>query len=220
MAADTGWQLDRVIRYAEPPLGERAYVAERAQATYVHSTRGGTTLAEIVLETTEAKGIVWDSHYSNGQWIVKATFDGLEALWNFEPTGNSVHPINDVARSWMGVAPVRSTAVEENSIDESSDKYQIPAATRIDVERQSRPNDTVVIEVAAPIRLVAVPELIPEVESEDATTFTAEAGVVTDEELPLGIDVPEKAAGKKTKRGRAKVPSWDEILFGGPRENP
>ena len=125
VAADTGWQIDRVIRYAEPPLGERAYVAERAQATYVHSTRGGSTLAEIVLDTTRANSLSWDSYYRNNQWIVTATMDGTTALWSFEPTGNTVHPLNDVARAWMGVAPVRvvenSTSVNDTVIIEATD---------------------------------------------------------------------------------------------------
>lgn len=191
IAASTGWPLDRVIRYAEPPLGERAYVAERAQKTYVHSTRGGATLLEMVQGFTDSTDLEWDSFYREGQWVVTAAMPGESAVWNFEPTGNTVHPLNDTARSWMGVEPVQSpTAAVENY------------------------SDTVVIETSEPVRLMAVPEL--EIDSElvdDESQSTLRAD--TESAPPVAPQV-----AKKTKRGRAKVPSWDEILFGGPKESP
>ena len=194
VAADTGWQIDRVIRYAEPPLGERAYVAERAQGTYVHSTRGGSTLAEIVLNTTRASSLSWDSYYRNNQWVVSATMDGTTALWNFEPTGNTVHPLNDVARAWMGVEPVRI------------------------VEKQPSSNDTVIIEATEPVRLVAVPELDSDSEEMSQSATDENDTLLVDTELPLDVGPTKEVPAKKAKRGRAKVPSWDEILFGGPKE--
>ncbi len=209
IAAETGWQLDRVIRYAEPQLGERAYVVERAQATYVHSTRGGTTLAEIVSELTKSHPLVWDSYYRDRQWIVSATLDGSVALWNFEPTGNTVHPLNDVARSWMGVAPVRPTRRKSDAV------HELAGDTQGD---PSNVTDTVVIEVTEPVRLVAVPELEPDHESSPMTDAQRSSELPLDAELPLDISADSRVPAKKTKRGRAKVPSWDEILFGGPKE--
>ncbi len=215
VAQDTGWPLDRVIRYAEPPLGERAYVAERAQSTYIHGTRGGSTLAEVVSQTTHTHDLSWDSYYSDGQWIVIAAHGDIRALWNFEPTGNTVHPRNDVARQWMGVSS--PAFAEEPSQD-----------TVI--------QDTVIIETATPrvepVRLVAVPELEPETPPVSESTFqpvkvvdsressSHESDVIEESELPLGIEESSKAPTKKPKRGRAKVPSWDEILFGGPQNSP
>jgi hypothetical protein len=213
ISAETGWQLDRVLRYAEPPLGERAYVAERAQATYVHSTRGGSTLAEIVFDITKSNALVWDSFYRNGQWIISAKLDGSEALWNFEPTGKTVHPLNDVARSWMGVAPVRPAP------GKSSELHGIPADTQ---DTRSSVNDTVVIAVPEPVRLVAVPELKPDHELNAVSELNpvSELNAVSelDAELPLELNPDSRVTAKKSKRGRAKVPSWDEILFGGPKE--
>lgn len=207
ISAETGWQLDRVLRYAEPPLGERAYVAERAQATYVHSTRGGSTLAEIVFDVTKSNTLVWDSFYRNGQWTISAKLDGSEALWNFEPTGKTVHPLNDVARSWMGVAPVRPAP------EKSGEIHGVPTDTQ---DSRSSLNDTVVIAVPEPVRLVAVPELKPDREMDAVSELEAVSEL--DAELPLDLSPDARVSAKKSKRGRAKVPSWDEILFGGPKE--
>jgi hypothetical protein len=77
-------------------------------------------------------------------------------------------------------------------------------------------NDTVVIAVPEPVRLVAVPELKPDHE----LNAVSELDVVSelDAELPLELSPDLRVSAKKSKRGRAKVPSWDEILFGGPKE--
>jgi len=198
VAAATGWPIDRVTRYAEPPLGERSYVAERAQRTYVHLTKGGATLLEIIGITTGQNIAEWDSFYLNGQWIVTAS-NGVEtAQWTYEPQGNSVHPINSTARTWMGIETAQS-------IPDSS--------------------DTIIIE-NEPVRLVAVPALEKVVEQEAISEEDVAEEVVSEEGiaeqvLPLNIQpTPEKSIPKKAKqRGRAKVPSWDEILFGGPKKS-
>jgi hypothetical protein len=188
VASATGWPIDRVTRYAEPPLGERSYVAERAQKTYVHLTKGGATLLEVIGMTTGQAPTEWDSFYLNGQWIVTAS-NGVEtAQWTYEPQGNSVHPINAIARTWMGIETIQS-------VPDSS--------------------DTIIIE-NEPVRLVAVPAL-DNVNEEDVISEE----VISEQVLPLNIQpTPETSIPKKTKqRGRAKVPSWDEILFGGPKKS-
>lgn len=72
--------------------------------------------------------------------------------------------------------------------------------------------DTVVIEVTEPVRLVAVPELEPDHESSPMTDAQRSSELPLDAELPLDISADSRVPAKKTKRGRAKVPSWDEIL--------
>lgn len=212
VAESTGWPLDRVSRYADPPLGERAYVAERAQSTYIHMTRGGATLAEVVATTTGNPDTEWDSFYADGQWIVSASSDLESAHWTFEPTGNTVHPLNDTARSWMGLEPVRQVSRRGNNVDT---EFGVAADT-------GSTSDTIVIEHTTsvePVRLVAVPTPVDETDisltSQPDELFPAEpqqinqtTQVTTSEPTP-----------KKSKRGRAKVPSWDEILFGGPKNS-
>ncbi len=202
VAASTGWPLDRVTRYAEPPLGERSYVSERAQNTYIHLTKGGATLIEVVTQSTGQLPDDWDSFYLNGQWIVTASMGGETAQWTYEPQGNSVHPINSVARTWMGIQPANSISEEDLVSDVS---------------------DTVIIE-NEPVRLVAVPSLegnIPETELQETPLREEVSSSISENVLPL--DVPtsrDLSVPKKTKnRGRAKVPSWDEILFGGPKNS-
>jgi hypothetical protein len=208
VAAATGWPIDRVSRYAEPPLGERSYVAERAQNTYIHLTKGGATLIEVVGQITGNVPADWDSFYLNGHWIVTASMGDDTAQWTYEPQGNSVHPLNSIARTWMGIQTHESQ--KNNATDSIADANSV-----------SDGSDTVIIE-KEPVRLVAVPslDLAPDThEPEEPPAPSSSSSSESDHELPLDIQpTPRSPATKKTKqRGRAKVPSWDEILFGGPK---
>ena len=52
IAGDTGWALDKVTRYAEPLLAERAYIAEQAQSVEIRRSGGGATLADTARTAT------------------------------------------------------------------------------------------------------------------------------------------------------------------------
>jgi hypothetical protein len=86
------------------------------------------------------------------------------------------------------------------------------------VENQPSVNDTVIIEATEPVRLVAVPELVADSEEVSHSETDENLTLLVDTELPLDVGPTTKVPAKKAKRGRAKVPSWDEILFGGPKE--
>ena len=53
-------------------------------------------------------------------------------------------------------------------------------------------------------------------------TGALESASTEPEDQPLPLDVPEQPtpppAPKPSRRKRASVPSWDEIVFGGPKE--
>jgi len=117
------------------------------------------------------------------------------ALWTYEPQGKTVHPVNDLSRTWMGLHADR---VPEEQLSES---------------------DTVILETAEPVRLVAVPHLDPDIETDfDDTTDDQKPADMAIEVVELDLDVTPQVPPRKIRRGRAKVPSWDEILFGGPKD--
>jgi hypothetical protein len=118
IAAETGWALDRVIRYAGPPLAERGYVAERASKVEIR--RNGAdqviTLAESVDRAFESLGLYpdeaqWDSwRRVDGKWIVSVTHPGLPAgaiaTWTYDHVGRTVHPLDELSRRLMGASNV------------------------------------------------------------------------------------------------------------------
>jgi hypothetical protein len=117
VAAETGWPLDKVQRYADPPLAERAFIVELAQRVTVPS--GGAALEDLAGQVLAALGLSdlqWDAFRrgTDGRWVVTAEVPGGEqqAVWSYDPDDRNVHPQNDFARVLMGVADAASVAAE------------------------------------------------------------------------------------------------------------
>ena len=241
IAADTGWPLDKVLRYAEPLLAERAYIAEQAQAVEVRRSGGGSTLlataAAAVGSEPDTEAIVWDAwRREDGKWVVTATYhadDGAHtAQWSYDHAGHNIHPIDDDARLLMGVRREDPATVQFDAITDALDLIadRSPVSDESDDEPEPRP------------RLVAVPDAIddgadvddpvdalePEFSGDLAPDYSEATVAIPHPSSTEGVqDAPStaaKAAAKKAaprkpkaRRGRASVPSWDEILFGATR---
>lgn len=107
VASDTGWPLEKVQRYADPPLAERAFIVQVAQAS---SVSGDLTLTELAGQVVAALGLAdlqWDAfrRTADGRWVVTAEVPGSErqAVWSYDPDDRNVHAQNDFARILMGV---------------------------------------------------------------------------------------------------------------------
>jgi len=203
VAQETGWDIERVTRYAEPPLRERAYVAQCASEVQLHQARGSDTLENVICNSLGLKPeeLIWDSSHVDGQWLVQLNTPGNpeQAQWSYEPAGKSVTPLNPAARTLMGLEPVRdmhgASSRESTIIVDTTSGYATPKiepTTHIETEESP----------IAPVKLSAVPELFDNDEPDV---------VASPMETP---PKPPQPAPKKLRKGRAKVPSWDEILFG------
>lgn len=200
VAAETNWPMDKVERYAGPPLAERAFVAEQAQAVTLH--RHGNTLADLADQAIQAMALNparWDAFRTDdARWSVTATTDGHQALWTFDPTSRTVHAQNAFARVLMG-------------LDETTAVEQRPHLVAVPHHNDDSSEGTVELDDAQPpaIHTNSAPE-----RDDRASLPSARQDTIT---LPLG-DVPSAEPTKKRARGkRASVPSWDEILFGAQR---
>jgi hypothetical protein len=234
VAADTGWPMDKVLRYAEPLLAERAFIAEQAQSVEIRRSGGGATLLEAAHAALDAEGsaadrdaLSWDAwRREDGKWIVTASYSDTAgahtAQWSYDHGGRNIHPLDDHARLLMGARPV---AVPDPEVD---------IAEALDLVADI----AVVREDAAEVRphLVAVPDADDEAEEpEDAVevalfeepaapTHANETVTIAHPSTPDEPAVSESAAPAaerkaparkpKARKGRASVPSWDEILFG------
>ena len=219
VAAETGWSLEKVQRYAGPPLAEREYVAGRAQLVEIRRTGGPVTLGDTVSSVLRADGadsITWDAaRRADSKWVVLVTFTSRgasqHASWTYDNHGRTVHPLDETARRLMGVS------------DEQIFDYITEDQAMIANLSAGRDADAVsgVVEVAPERpRLVAVPDAEPTPAlAERATDPVLDILIPIDDSL---TDVPAKPPVKaepkpKAKGKRASVPSWDEILFGATR---
>lgn len=206
IAESCGWPLDRVLRYAEPLLAERAYIAGLAKNVEIRRSRGGATLEETalsVIKTDDPSALTWDAFRdADGKWMVTAVMGSSLATWTYDVTGRSVHPNDAGAKKLMGV-----DAEPIDALDLIADE---PVST----------SDTVII--AHPVhaerpRLVAVPEPAAKPglsDHEESETHTPADDLALDLEIPHTPKPAVAAKKAKSKRGRASIPSWDEILFG------
>lgn len=187
IAAETGWPLDKVLRYAEPPLQERAFIVERAQQASVR----GSGLLFVEFITERSPGATWDAYRGeDSRWYVTVTANGKTATWIFEPTGRSVTPIEGVAAEDVAVVAAPNTVTS----DVAPDTVVEEATLSVEAERP---------------HLVSVPDLPAD---PAAQAQSAAESVSASEEPVAAPSAPAKP--KRTKRGRASVPKWDEILFG------
>lgn len=149
VAAETGWPLDRVIRYAGPPLAERAYVAERASSVEIRRDPSGqsTTLSDSVDAALEAMGlypdeVIWDAwRRTDGKWVVCVAHPGLPdaaaATWTYDHAGRNLHPLDEYARRFMesGYASIEDfLGLEPDSTPEPETRPRLVAVDGLPTE--------------------------------------------------------------------------------------
>lgn len=239
IAGDTGWALDKVTRYAEPLLAERAYIAEQAQSVEIRRSGGGATLADTARTATGGADVEWDAfRRDDGRWVVTAAFADQVASWTYDHAGRNLHPLDDEARALMGARPA---ATRGDQLDDADIADALNLISPIPVVRTDRDEEP---EPARP-RLVAVPDAVPDVsDAADAADEADEPAPVSASHPTIAVPVepakpsrarrtarkapdatpaadpapepaPTPAARKsRSRKGRASVPTWDEILFG------
>lgn len=231
-----GWDLEKVERYAGPPLAERAYIADRAQAVDV---RAGVSLAVSAQAVLEADGVnpdsvEWDSwRREDAKWIVTVAYargaGNARASWTFDNAGSNLHPLDETARHLMGITLVDSEPDEIDYITDDAPVAVVDDSEIIETLRQSqslsRPH--LVAVPSEPTETIAITrEEIIETADEIDVVEIVETEIVVEtasENVQEALDVPavkapaKKAAKPKAKGRRASVPSWDEILFGATR---
>ena len=241
VAEAAGSTVEKIMPYAGPVLAERAHVAERAQKSSLRrrasegsgSLGGGRTLAEAVSwqlrsHNVDPDTVEWDAHRrDDGRWTVTGLFETAEragvATYTFDVPGNYSTLEDDDARWLVGDLthePEPAPVVPETGRRLSAVPTPL-GEDAIDLVKSADPSPAV------------SPDTEPTV---DLTETLARGGAAADEPtLPFGdpvatepaaaaepaetvVDEPEEPAKPKRpskKRGRASVPSWDEIMFGG-----
>ncbi|MDP3890419.1 septation protein SepH [Nocardioides sp.] len=213
--------VDRIMPFAGPVLAERAHVAERAQRSSVRrkaGDAGARTLGEAVAAQVQPLGVSpdtvsWDAwRREDGRWALTAAYSVNKrrgtAQFTFDAPGNYVTMDNDDAKWLVGESGGAGTAA---------------AAERDDLQQVRRRRLTAVPADELPLgddalELVSEPEATPEPEPEPAGAAEPEpepepAPEPEPSSDPAAEEPPARRPSKK--RGRASVPSWDEIMFGG-----
>lgn len=221
--------VDKIMPFAAPVLAERQHVAQRAQRSSVRrpeGTGGARALGDAVEAHLRAlnvdpDSVAWDAwRREDGRWPLTASYSSGErsgtAEFLFDAPGNYVTLENDDAR-WL-VGEVVSVAVAEPVQDDLRQARQRRLSAVGDDELPLG-DDAIDLVSEQPVEafLDAEPITEPEVAAE-AAELREEAEEAAAEDDLHGQEEhhePQRREVQK-KRGRASVPSWDEIMFGGP----
>lgn len=222
MSAETGWPLDRVERYAEQPLAERAFIADQAFSVEIRRSGSSVSVRDTAVDVLARSGIdlgelvVDSARRADGRWTVRAEVPGrsVSAAWVYDHAGRSLQPLDDGARRLMGVEP-------EPVVEVASAPVAAPVAAP-EVTPEPRPRLVAVPDAVADEPDVQVVDTIDEAAVDvDEVPPSASSADANQETLALPLPAPSKpeqpSAPKSKPRAkgrRASVPSWDEILFG------
>lgn len=226
-----GWELEKVERYAGPPLAERAYIADRAQGVDVRAGVSLAASAHLVLDAdgVDPDSVEWDSwRREDAKWVVTVSYargaGNARASWTFDNAGSNLHPLDETARHLMGVSSAPAETEEFDFITDDTQVSVVDDAEIIETLRQSqsltRPHLVAVPSESHETVTVTRQEIVEILEESVVVETSAEPAV---ESVQQELDMPaaqapaKKTAKPKSKGRRASVPSWDEILFGATR---
>ncbi len=224
--------VDKIMAFAAPVLAERQHVAERAQRSSVRRsdagqatgarTLGDAVAAQLRSHNIDPQTVEWDAwRREDGRWSLIAGYDTPErsgaAELTFDAPGNYVTLDNEDARWLVGIAiPVADApaarpddlqAARERrlgSVDETAYDAQLPLGDALG-------DDAIDLVTEQPMEafLDTEPPTDEQVVEQEAELREEAADAAAEEPEPEQVRKPAK------KRGRASVPSWDEIMFGG-----
>lgn len=238
VADAAGTSVEKIMPFAAPVIAEREHIADRALKASVRrrsadTTSGATasarTLGDAVAghlkaQDVDAESVEWDSwRRQDGRWSLVALYttparSGTAEL-TFDPPGNFVSLDNDDARWLVGdlVVPERAaeTAPVRDDLAHARERRlaPVPPTTPATPDGQVLPqpvDDALPIDEPLEAFLPAAPvtPAAPQPQTEE------EAPAATEQEPAPAPEPPARRTPAK-KRGRASVPSWDEIMFGG-----
>lgn len=200
IARENNVAIEKIERFAGPILSERIYIIDQAQQIAVRKegSRDAVTLLGVVISRLAPRNIdsaelSWDTwRLEDGTWTVELAYPNSSgvgiAQWSFDATLRTVVSMDENAGWMLGDEPA---------------PRQLPTAALVPTEA-SHPSERRIIDVYSEFRKE---DLIAELEDE----------IEPVREVPRLAVIREEPDDEATRDGitaRAKVPSWDEIMFG------
>ena len=243
VAAAAQTTVEKIMGYATPVLAERAHIADRAQRSSVRRKAGegpARLLGDAVAERLNSRNVdpatvSWDAwRRTDGRWTLVADYrsgdSARHAEFLYDAPGRYVVAEDEEARWLVGEATAvkgpQPRAAGQRRLSAVGSEEELPlGADAIDLVSRAHPQiDPIAMTGDADwmstqagerpaVRGKPSEESAPEgsAPQESAPEVSAQEEPVRNEDV---AELPAKKPAKKT-RGRASVPSWDEIMFGG-----
>ena len=220
---ESGLDRERVERFAAPMLAEREHIIYLALDTELRRDfANDISLVAAVSERltplgVESSSVNWQAwRREDSRWIVEANFvigrEQRSGHWAFDPKTSSLIA-DDAEARWL----IDPDASEPDSEDRG--RPLLATVRPINSRAETRETET----ETAPAQLIDVTDTEPALSAEPNPAVSpvalaeAPADYVSEpveEQLEL-VDAPALRTPAAAKRkGRASVPSWDDIVFG------
>jgi len=240
-----GVEVDRIMAYAIPVLAEREYMCEQARKAVIRRKYVGgaaVVLGALVDERLLARGgspeaASWDSwRREDGRWALNITPEGASeaASFIFDVQGRYVLPADELAHDLVGDFALPDTSdmaiadAVRSPVDDIPDAAASPeqhpeGVSSLKVARDRRAMEQLAL--GDDSGHVAAPGLDDDSTGANAghtATLTYDEEYEEDE-MRQDVAVPDGlgplSQPRKKRHERRRVPSWDEIMFGGKSED-
>jgi hypothetical protein len=219
--------VDKIMAFAAPVLAERQHVAERAQRSSVRRSEAGQaaggarTLGDAVAahlrsRNVDPESVAWDAwRREDGRWSLTADFELSDrsgtAELTFDAPGNYVTLDNEDARWLVGelIAAVSAPA-RADDLQAARERRLSPVEAAYEDAELPLGDDAIDLVSEQPI------EAFLDTEPPTDEQVVTQESELREEAADAAAEEPEPEIRRPAKkRGRASVPSWDEIMFGG-----
>jgi hypothetical protein len=218
--------IEKIMVFAGPVLAEREHVAQRAQHSSLRRRAGepaGTTRtlgdavdAHLRAANVDPGSVTWDAwRREDGRWSLVADFELSvrtgSAHFTFDAPGNYVMLEDDDARWLVGEV---ATAAPEAPAHDDLHEVRERRLTALAPEELALGDDAIDLVHQEPVAEETLPleAFFDDAPQQPAAPQPPEGPTVDPEPDP---EPPAPRRPVQKKKGRASVPSWDEIMFGG-----
>lgn len=198
IAREGNTTVDKVARFSGPILQEREYILSQARsaglrkdATRLDISFLEAVIAKLVPRGVDADDLSWNTwRLPDATWHIELHYPNRDgngiATWNFDTSRRTINPTDDNG-AWLIGEEAPARVIE-------------PAIIHAEPSHPSR------IETPAPVELPGASSLFSPVVVEDEKPETPRLVAIRD--TPTAADAEDGVVA------RAKIPSWDEIMFG------
>lgn len=198
IAREGNTTVDKVARFSGPILQEREYILSQARSAGLRkdSTRLDITFLDAVINKLVPRGVdaddlSWNTwRLPDATWHIELHYPNRDgngiATWNFDTSRRTINPTDDNG-AWLIGEEAPARVIE-------------PALIHAEPTHPSR------IETPAPVDLPGASSLFSPVVVEGEKPETPRLVAIR--------DTPTAADSEDGVVARAKIPSWDEIMFG------
>ncbi|MFC7497420.1 MULTISPECIES: septation protein SepH [unclassified Nocardioides] len=223
--------VEKIMAFAAPVLAEREHVAQRAQRSSVRRSDGAApagarTLGDAVAthlrsRNVDPETVSWDAwRREDGRWTLTGDYSTTDrsgsASFTFDAPGNYVTLDDEDARWLVGEVITPATPARPDDLQAARERRLTAVEDQLPLGDDSDQLGIDAIDLVAeqPVEafLDDAPPSDPEVAEEEAEVREEAADAAAAEPEP---EEPPARRPVSKKRGRASVPSWDEIMFGG-----